>query len=132
MISTGDESIRIPFMTWQRFWIFILIFPAVASIAVSVITRDPHFLLGTVVIIPIGSWVGYWLGRTPGKIEFAIQYSFFLSPRGEKFTIFYEMDWKERGNLPDSKYFGLDKTGFRSGRTHVQIIEPHKLIGVSC
>jgi len=128
MIPPGDQTIRIPFTAWQRFWLFIMLLPAIASIAASAITRDPHFMFGIVVIIPIGSWVGYWLGRTPGKIEFATPYSFFVIPRGEDFTFLYEMDWKERGNLPDSKYFGLDTTGFRWSNERLEIITPRECI----
>lgn len=127
MNPPGDESIRIPFTTWQRIWLFMLLLLPIASIAAA-ITLEPSFLAGILATIAFGSWFGYRLGRSPGKIEFVTQYSFFISPRGENFSFLYAMDWKERDNPPDSKYILLEKARFRWSKERLEIIVPHECI----
>jgi hypothetical protein len=125
MDSNENSNIRIPVTLAQKFWLgLVTLFTAAFLIATLI---DSHFLLGILAMIYPLSWVGNWILKSPGKIEFASDRSYFVKSRKILPWKFDDDNW-EQNIFPRNFHLHLMNTGYRWLDNRLEIITPTRTI----
>ena len=127
MDSTENSTIRIPLTLGHLFWLWLLLLIAAALALAALVVWDDLILFALVALIFPGFWIGGWIGRSPGKIEFTSDDSYYVRSRNEKFPWIYNGDNWEKC-FPTSFHLQLINTGFRWSNGRLEIITSERSI----
>lgn len=128
MVLTKNSMIRIPLTYAHKLWLLLLVLLVAGSVSAAWILDDNQYLLGILVSIIPGLVVGSWIGRSPGKIEFLSDQSYFVRSRNESFPWIYNGDNWEKQFVPTSFHLQLNNSWLRWSGERLEIITPRRSI----